>query len=660
MRTRMATAVAIVCLVVGTVAGVLAQSAGSSGEITGTVRDGSGAVLPGVIVQVTSPSLIEKARSTTTDANGRYRIVGLPVGTYSITFTLAGFSTQKRDGIAVTSRAAHTVNATMIAGQLAESVIVTGEAPRVSKQNAREGTAADAAQNRPAPGTPGVAVQAPGSAAAIGGYYPARITPDNTESYDAVAENGIRRVETNPLSTFSIDVDTASYANTRRFLTQGTLPPADAVRVEEFVNYFHFDYPQPRGPEPFSITTELAECPWAPRHRLALIGIQGRELDDDRPKPRNLVFLLDVSGSMATPDKLPLVRDAMRMLVDVLTPHDRVAIVTYAGYSGLALPSTAGDRKDTIHRAISQLNAGGSTNGGAGIVLAYEIARQHFIRNGVNRVILATDGDFNVGVTSQNELVRLIEEQRQGGVFLSVLGVGTGNLKDSTMEKLADKGNGNYAYLDTLQEARRVLVRQASATLDTIAKDVKIQVEFNPAAVSAYRLIGYDNRMLRSRDFNDDRKDAGEIGAGHSVTALYEIVPTGVDDDHPGVDPLRYQQAPRLVPTRTAADGAELATVKVRYKAPAEDQSRLITRIVANRVLPMSANIGFASAVAEFAMLLRNSDYRGSANFTAVLARARTYRGRDDDGYRAEFVRLVDLASGVYQLRGAAGELSRK
>jgi Ca-activated chloride channel family protein len=677
-------AVAVVISLI--VAGVVTIVAQSTGQIAGTVRDSSGAVMPGVRVEVTSPALIEKVRSTTTDKDGQYRITGLPAGIYTVRFSLDGFATHQRSGVEVMSTFTAPVNATMSVGGLQETVAVAAEAPAGDVQSARQAA-------RIVPGIPGgvpggvvggvpgsvapsapVAAPPPGygrGAGTGGGVYACRgvgtpcnpgVQPYSAESYDSAEENGIRRVDEHPLSTFSIDVDTASYANVRRFLTEGSLPPADAVRIEELINYFTFDYPQPRGPEPFSITTELAESPWNPRYRLALIGIKGRDVDDDHPKARNLVFLLDVSGSMATPDKLPLVRDAMRMLVDELTPQDRVAIVTYAGYSGVALPSTPGNRKDVIHRAISRLEANGSTNGGAGIQLAYQQARENFIRGGINRVILTTDGDFNVGVTSQDALVRLIETERESGVFLSVLGVGTGNLKDSTMEKLADKGNGNYSYLDSLQEARRVLVRQASSTLETIAKDVKIQIEFNPRAVSAYRLIGYDNRMLRNRDFNDDRKDAGEIGAGHTVTALYEVVPVGVAVHGPGVDALRYQQtsrSPGRPATPAAGDASELAFVKVRYKAPREDTSRLVEAIVRNRVTP-STHIGFASAVAEFGMLLRNSDYRGNANFAAVLERARAFRGRDDDGYRAEFVRLVDLAAGLYRLRAPEREFSSR
>jgi len=423
---------------------------------------------------------------------------------------------------------------------------------------------ASVAASSPAPAYRGLARQAGGAATALIGGVAGGVAEFNTEAYDHIEENRFHRVDADPLSTFSVDVDTASYANVRRFLVDGELPPAGAVRTEELINYFRFAYPQPSGNVPFSITTELAECPWNPKHRLALIGLQGRSLKERDPSPRNLVFLLDVSGSMMPSDKLPLVKAAMRMLTDVLTERDRVAIVVYAGASGLVLPSTAGDQKERIQEALEKLEAGGSTNGAQGIQLAYQVARRNFIRGGVNRVVLATDGDFNVGVTNQSDLVSLIERERESGIFLSVLGVGTGNLKDSTMEKLADKGNGNYAYLDSLHEARKVLVREAGGTLETIAKDVKIQVEFNPRQVAGYRLIGYENRMLNHQDFNDDKKDAGEIGAGHSVTALYEIVPVGAPIDAPGVDPLKYQRESQQ--TRAAGSG-ELLTVKVRLRS---------------------------------------------------------------------------------------------
>jgi Ca-activated chloride channel family protein len=613
MRTRMWASIVVVAFVVPLLAAQV-----EFGAINGVVTDSSGAVLPGVTIALTGP----EKRTVLTGSRGEFSIVRLRPGEYDVLITLAGFSTVRTRVVLAAGRT-EKLTIQMRVGALEETVAVTGATPRVIAQPA-------AAQFRTVVG--GV-VGAP-LAGAREGF--------NTESYDHIEENRFRRVETDPLSTFSIDVDTASYANVRRFITDGMLPPAGAIRIEELVNYFRFDYPQPSANEPFSITTELTPCPWNPRHRLALIGLQGRELKNREPSPRNLVFLIDVSGSMMPPDKLPLVRTAMRMLTDVLTERDRVAIVVYAGASGLVLRSTTGEHKDRIHQALARLEASGSTNGASGIRLAYQVARENFIVGGVNRVILATDGDFNVGLTNQSELVSLIERERESGVFLSVLGVGTGNLKDSTMEKLADKGNGNYSYLDTLHEARKVLVREAGATLDTIAKDVKIQVEFNPRAVFAYRLIGYENRLLKNEDFNDDKKDGGEIGAGHSVTALYEVVPVGVTVATSDVDPLKYQRETR--PTRAAASG-ELLTVKVRYKAPDGHTSHLLTRVVMNQPASMSANVGFASAVAEFGMVLRGSPDNGDARVQAAVARARRFRGSDNEGYRSEFIVLAERAS---------------
>ena len=393
----------------------------------------------------------------------------------------------------------------------------------------------------------------------------------NTESYDRIIENPFVRVEDDPRSTFSIDVDTASYANVRRFLEQGTRPPKDAVRIEELINYFSYDYPQPHGEPPFSISLEVAEAPWRKEHRLVRVGLKGREIREGKRPSSNLVFLIDVSGSMRPSNKLPLLKKSMRMLADRLTENDTVAMVVYAGASGLVLPPTTGDQKRVILHALDNLHAGGSTNGGAGIELAYKCAVDGFIRGGINRVILATDGDFNVGITNQGDLIRLIENRRLSGVFLSVLGFGMGNLKDANLEKLADKGNGNYSYIDSESEARKGLVEQMNSTLVTIAKDVKIQIEFNPTRVQAYRLIGYENRVLAHQDFNDDRKDAGEIGAGHTVTALYEVVPSGVDMNVPGTDPLRYQPSGETAKTELdrvekAPHGDEMVFVKLRYK----------------------------------------------------------------------------------------------
>ncbi len=472
--------------------------------------------------------------------------------------------------------------------------------------------------------------------------------PFHTEGYDRIDDNPFLEVGANPLSTFSIDVDTASYANVRRFITQSTLPPKDAVRIEEMVNYFDYEYPPPAEGEPFSVNVEIAGAPWKPEHRLMRIGLKGAPLALDRRPPLNLVFLLDVSGSMESPEKLPLLKEAMRLLVEELRENDQVAIAVYAGASGMVLPRTFGDQKRVILDALDRLQAGGSTNGGEGIRLAYDHAVAHFIPGGTNRVVLATDGDFNVGVTSQGELTRLIEERAESGVFLSVLGFGMGNYKDSTLEKLADRGNGNYAYIDSLSEARKVLVREMGSTLVTIAKDVKIQIEFNPAEVASYRLIGYENRVLRAEDFNDDEKDAGEIGAGHTVTALYEIVPSGApSDDARSVDPLRYQR-PLEATERASTD--ELLTVKLRYKDPDGETSRLLERPVRDEGTSYSSatpDFKFAAAVASFGMILRDSPHKGEATLESVLALAREGLGPDRNGYRAEFLELATKAGAL-------------
>lgn len=465
----------------------------------------------------------------------------------------------------------------------------------------------------------------------------------NGERYAEISENPFLETARAPLSTFSIDVDTASYSNVRRFLNNGQLPPKDAVRIEELVNYFEYDYPQPDGDLPFSVNTEVAACPWNANHKIVQIGLQGKKVSLDNVPPSNLVFLVDVSGSMNSPDKLPLLKQGLKTLVNQLSYKDRVAIVVYAGASGLALPSVSADDKQKINEALDNLEAGGSTNGGQGIRLAYQIAQDNFISNGNNRVILATDGDFNVGLTGDGELVSMIEQKRQSNIFLSVLGFGSGNLNDSMMEKLADKGNGNYAYIDTSEEARKALGQQAAGTLYTIAKDVKIQVEFNPAKVAGYRLLGYENRLLADKDFNDDKKDAGEIGAGHSVTALYEIVPAGQKIENPGVDELRYS---KIEPSDTQFN-AELLTVKLRYKEPDGDQSKLLTMGLLdknNAFENASDNLRFASAVAGFGMLLRDSNYKGNANFNNIRQIANSSRSNDLKNYRNEFVELVEKA----------------
>jgi Ca-activated chloride channel family protein len=487
--------------------------------------------------------------------------------------------------------------------------------------------------------------------------------PTAGEAYELPQENAFESVAGNPLSTFSIDVDTASYANVRRFLMQnGQLPPPAAVRIEEMINYFRYDYPQPEGDVPFSLTTEVATCPWNTDHRLARIGLKGKEIAREKRPVSNLVFLLDVSGSMQDANKLPLVRESMKLLVRELSENDRVAIVVYAGASGLVLNSTTGDQKDAIRAAIERLQAGGSTNGAGGLQQAYDVAMQHFVRGGVNRVILATDGDFNVGITDRDALVRLIEDKAKSGVSLTTLGFGMGNLKDATLEQIADKGNGNYAYVDTLGEARKVLVEEMSGTLITIAKDVKVQIEFNPAEVASYRLIGYENRVLAAEDFNNDQKDAGEIGAGHTVTALYELTPLGKADvaansGHPaappdaGVDPLRYQKsAAAKVELTDAAGSGELFTLKLRYKQPDGDTSKLIEHPVKDSgkaYRDASGDFKFASAVAAFGMALRHSQYRGTLTLDGIKELAVEGQSFDPGAYRSEMVTLIERAQAL-------------
>lgn len=471
----------------------------------------------------------------------------------------------------------------------------------------------------------------------------------STEEYAEIEENTFKQVNNAPLSTFSIDVDTASYANVRRILNDSQLPIADAVRIEELINYFPYDYPQPAESDgPFSVTTEVGPCLWNPAHRLARIGLKGLEMDaEDRPRA-NLVFLLDVSGSMQPDNKLPLVKRALRLLVPQLHPEDRLGIVTYAGQAGIALKSircTENNRKHILD-VIEGLGAGGSTHGAAGLKTAYKMVNEEFRKNGINRVILCTDGDFNVGVTDEDELVEVITDNAKNGVFFTVLGFGMGNLKDDRLETLADKGNGAYGYIDSLTEARKVFLEEMTGTLVTIAKDVKIQVEFNPARVAGYRLVGYENRMLTAEEFNDDTKDAGEIGAGHTVTALYEIVPAGQEIPGVNIDELRYQQTQ---PTEAAMTD-ELFLVKVRYKVPRGEESALVTfpvRDTLGQDAGVTTDFQFASSVAGFGMLLRKSDYIGEVTYDDIIAAANASRGADEYGYRAEFVNLVRNAAAL-------------
>ncbi len=633
------------------------------GSASGTVVDPAGSPIPGAALELRQGDKV--VQRTVSDGQGAWKFEKLPAGDYLIRVTLAGFATTVLS-VSINGTDAF-IRIPMKVGQLSETVTITASSDMLASRNLEQ----VAAQGQGRGTAAGVAGGVPGGVVGgvVGGLpaappppaVPSEIQAFNrdgrlpepimrppygeTASYAAIQENRFRTVDEHPLSTFSIDVDTASYANVRRFLNEGRLPPPNAVRIEELVNYFKYDYPAPRHGAPVSVTTEIAETPWNPQTRLALIGLRSTPIRQDRTPPRNLTFLLDVSGSMSPSNRLPLVRTAMKMLADTLREEDRVAIVVYAGASGLALKPTTGDRKAEIHAAIDRLQSGGSTNGAAGIQLAYDLASDNFIKGGINRVILATDGDFNVGITSRSDLTMLIEEKRKRGIFLSVLGVGDNNLQDATMEMLADKGNGNYSYLDSIQEARRVLIAEAGSTLVTVAKDVKLQIEFNPHFVSAYRLIGYENRLLRKEDFNNDQKDAGEMGAGHTVTALYEIVPAGGSVPG-GVDPLKYQKEPAPVTPRTV-NSTETMNIKVRYKAPDGDISRSLEFPVKNAPGRMTPNLGFASAVAEFGLLLRRSEYKGTATWAHVAQLAKEHRGVDPDGYRAEFIRLIDVAAAL-------------
>jgi len=476
----------------------------------------------------------------------------------------------------------------------------------------------------------------------LSGYPAVEITPDlNTEEYDRIYENRFKDAAQNPLSTFSIDVDTASYSNVRRFIRGSQMPPKDAVRIEEMINYFNYDYPQPKGEHPFSITTEISQCPWNPRNRLIHIGLQGKDLDYKDLKPCNLVFLIDTSGSMSPNNKLPLLIKAFRLLLNVLNEDDRIAIVAYAGSAGLVLPSTPAAQRGKILAALKKFRAGGSTAGGGGIKLAYKVAKENLIKGGNNRVILATDGDFNVGVSSTGDLVRLIEEKRKDDIFLTICGFGMGNYKDGRMEQISNAGNGNYFYIDNIREAEKVFVTEMRATLFTIAKDVKIQIEFNPVKVKAYRLVGYENRVMANEDFNDDKKDAGELGAGHTVTALYEIIPAGFAQEVRTTDELKYQEK------RVKADASksnEIMTVKFRYKPSGEEVSKLIEKPVMDNDTALSEaseNFRFAAAVAGFGMLLRDSKFKGNFDYESVIALAKGSKAKDENGYRTEFISLV-------------------
>ncbi len=563
-------------------------------------------------------NVVEKGKTngTITDINGKYSLTVTSEKSVLV-FSLIGLATEE---IKVGNKKVIDVSMASDVRQLSEVVISSKKGiTRSNKSMGYEAEDMAASYYRPAPVTN---------------------QPPNTEEYAEIVENGFKNPFNNPLSTFSIDVDAASYSNVRRFLNQGQRPPKDAVRIEEMINYFNYDYEQPNGNDPFSINTEISSSPWNPNHKLVHIGLQGKDIPTDDLPPSNLVFLLDVSGSMGAPNKLPLLKTAFKLLVDKLRPEDKVAIVVYAGAAGEVLPSTSASEKEKIMNALNQLNAGGSTAGGAGINLAYSIAKQNFKKGGNNRIILATDGDFNVGASSNKAMEELIEEKRDEGIFLTVLGFGMGNYKDSKMEILADKGNGNYAYIDNILEAQKVLVHEFGGTLFTIAKDVKIQVEFNPAKVQAYRLVGYENRILKDEDFNNDKKDAGELGSGHTVTALYEIIPVGVNSPFV-VDDLKYQKTKT---SEVANKSNELMTVKLRYKDPDGDKSKLIVKELIDKGVDLKAtsnNFRWSAAVAAFGMQLTDSDFRGDMSYADIVELAKSAKGKDDNGYRAECINLI-------------------
>lgn len=592
--------------------------------IYGTVYDDGGNTMPGV-------TITEKGTTngTITDIQGAYTLK-VASEKSTVTYSFVGYSTEE---IKVQTQRKIDVILTVSVQDLEEVIVIGyGEEKRSAITKAAlkiRGMASGISLSR--------------SAAPSVVYDESYM--HNTEAYDAIEENIFHTSHDKPLSTFSIDVDAASYSNMRRFLNMGQMPPKDAVRIEEMINYFHYEYAGPSTNDPFAIHTAKMKAPWNKDHLIVKIGIQGKKLEMDELPASNVVFLLDVSGSMNAPNKLPLLKSSIKMLVNELRQQDKISIVVYAGAAGLVLPPTDGTDKKKILDAIENLQAGGSTAGGAGIKLAYKVAQEQFVKGGNNRVILATDGDFNVGASSDGEMQRLIEEKRESGVFLTVLGFGMGNYKDSKMEVLADKGNGNYAYIDNIMEAKKVLVTEFGGTLFTIAKDVKIQVEFNPNAVQAYRLIGYENRKLNDEDFNDDTKDAGELGSGHTVTALYEIIPVGVKSKFvKNVDPLKYQRK------ETYRDADELLTVKFRYKDPNGQKSKLIEHTIANDEKNNDdENLRWAASVAGFGMLLRDSEFKGNLTFADVLATAKNAQGNDVYGYRAEFIKLIDIASNLNQ-----------
>ncbi|RYU93296.1 vWA domain-containing protein [Emticicia agri] len=594
--------------------------------ITGTVTSADDNFpIPGVTVTVKGTN-----KGTVTDANGKYSI-NVSTLHNMLVFKTLGYATKE---VKVTdTKSVWNVKLEMSVEAL-EEAIVTGKSEDLYDNEAKS------IHMNKAKAMPGGGLYAPAPmmrSMAAADY--------NTEEYGTFEENVFHETKKEALTTFSIDVDRAAYSNMRRMINNGQLPPKDAIRIEEMINYFDYNYAQPTGKDPVSFQTEISDSPWNKGLKLLHIGLQAKKIPTDNLPASNLVFLIDVSGSMSDYNKLPLLKQGFKLLVDQLRPNDHVAIVVYAGAAGLVLPSTSGKEKPKIKEALENLQAGGSTAGGEGIKLAYKIALENFIKGGNNRVILATDGDFNIGTSSEADLKTLIENKRESGVYLSVLGFGMGNYKDNKMETLADKGNGNYAYIDDLQEAQKEFVTEFGGTLFTVAKDVKLQLEFNPKYVKAYRLIGYENRRLNNEDFNDDKKDAGEMGSGHTVTAIYEIIPAGIESQYLGkVDPLKYQENKNLT---HVGNSNEVLTIKLRYKLPDENTSKLIEQVVYDKHTTFdktSDNFRLAASVAEFGLLLRQSNFKGNANYEHIIATAKSARGNDEEGYRAEFIKLVKMA----------------
>jgi len=611
-----------------------------SGNIAGKITDAeTGEALIGANVVILNTNW-----GAASDVNGLFRIKFVPPGTYELRASYVGYSSQTIKDVSLNADDSLFIEIKLETDFTLPEICVVESKPLIEKHttNACRIISSENIQRLPISG-----IQDISALYFKAGGYTAEFNqclqsgPWNTEEYNTIVENEFLNAFSNPLSTFSIDVDAASYSNARRFIQDGQLPPKDAVRVEEFINYFDYDYPQPKDEHPFSVFTELGVCPWNEENYLLHVGIKGKELADEQRTDCNLVFLLDVSGSMEPENKLPLVKKAFKFLVKNLKPKDKIAIVVYAGSAGLVLPTTFGNDKNKILNALDRLQAGGSTAGGAGIQLAYKIAKENFIEGGNNRIILATDGDFNVGVSNTSELVEMIEKKRNEGIYLTILGFGMGNYKDGRLEELADKGNGSYYYIDNILEAKKVFDHDLMGTLFTIAKDVKIQIEFNPAKVDAYRLLGYENRLLKKEDFNDDKKDAGELGAGHTVTALYEIIPAKERIISDEFEDLKYQIS-KMTPEAKNSD--ELLTLKLRYKLPDEDKSNLITSVVHNEIISqdlLSENFIFSASVAGFAMLLRESRFKGNINFEMIKRLADKSLGEDKYGYRDEFISLV-------------------